>query len=292
MRAELTDLKDLEEFLIKNEVECVGFSAWLREKITSTPHIRNDFTVFIKRNKNHAVGGESISEAVLITELGLIYPVVRKRTTAHLHDLHELEHFFRESPLHNNSIIGLAHSVEMIEKLVREEIRARVDYHLMFLKNNDADPAPRPLPRDVKIRQASILDALALYDLQKSYELEEVYLNPEAFNDTACYAFLKNSLRKEIIYIAERHGRPLAKAGTNARGYHVWQIGGVFTRQEERGKGLCLALMRTLLVDMFKNGKAACLFVKKSNRPAINLYKKLGFKIVDNFRITYFKTVD
>ena len=284
-KAELEDLRDLEAFLIKQEEYCVGFSAWLREKISATPHLR-DFLIFIKRQKDHASGPEAISEAILITEQGLVYPVLHWMGDSLPHGYRELA--LRLQPLRQNlnSLIGPEPAVNMTEKLINMPLRASVDYYLMLcpLKNAIADIT---CPKDIKIRQASVADALTLFDLQKSYELEEVYLNPQQFNDTACYAYLKTCLRKEIVFVAERNGRPIAKAGTNARGYQVWQIGGVFTTPSERGKGLATLLMKTLLNYLHMNKKRAVLFVKKNNEPAIKLYKNLGFKIIADFKISY-----
>lgn len=284
-KAELEDLRDLEAFLIKQEEYCVGFAAWLREKISSTPHLK-DFLIFIKRQKDHIQGPEAIAEAILITEQGLVYPVLNWQADPMPHGYRELA--LRLHPLRHslNSLIGLAPAVAMTEKLINLPLRASVDYHLMLcpVKNPFVDIT---IPKDIKIRQASFADALTLFDLQKCYELEEVYLNPQQFNDTACYAYLKSCLRKEVIFIAERNGRPLAKAGTNARGYQVWQIGGVFTAPAERGKGLATILMKTLLNFLHKNKKRAVLFVKKNNEPALRLYKNLGFKIIADFKISY-----
>jgi ribosomal protein S18 acetylase RimI-like enzyme len=288
-KAGLADLPDLEQFLMRNEVQCVGFSAWLREKITSTPHLRNDFTVYIRRDKNHETGAEAIDEAVLITEQGLVYPIITRRPPGHDHGVHELYHQFRREPPPASSIIGVARSVDMIANLLRRPVRAKVDYHLMYLDRLPADVRCAPLKRDVKIRRATISDVVALYDLQRRYEIEEVCLNPGQFNETACYAHLKDSLRKEIIFMAERAGRPLAKAGTNACGYRVWQIGGVYTRPEERGQGLGAWLMKSVIDAARKNDRATCLFVKKNNRAAIALYEKLGYETIDSFRITYFR---
>jgi GNAT superfamily N-acetyltransferase len=286
-RAGLADLPDLEKFLIRKEVECVGFSAWLREKITSTPHLRNDFTVFIKRDKDHPAGELAIAEAVLITEQGLVYPVVENRGVAH--GLHELYHHFTQYPPRINSVIGLARSVDLFCNLLRRTISARVDYHLMYLPGPANEAPVPPLARDVKVKRAGPRDIVALYDLQRRYEIEEVCLDPGQFNETACYAHLKDSLRKEVIFIAERNGRAVAKSGTNACGYRVWQIGGVYTRPEERGKGIATVLMQAVIDHALKNGKTTCLFVKKANKAAIALYQKLGYETVDNFRIAYFQ---
>jgi GNAT superfamily N-acetyltransferase len=286
-RAGLPDLPDLENFLIRKEVECVGFSAWLKEKLTSTPHLRNDFTVYINRDKDHPAGPEAIAEAVLITEQGLVYPVINSRPV--VHGLHELYHHFRQYPPHINSIIGLARSVDMFSNLLRQPVRSRVDYHLMHREPPAKDLAVSAPARDLKIRQAGVKDVVALYDLQRRYELEEVCLNPDQFNETACYAHLKDSLLKEVIFLAERNGKPVAKSGTNACGYRVWQIGGVYTRPEERGRGIASQLMKAVIDCAAKNGKATCLFVKKPNKAAIALYNKLGYETVDSFRITYFQ---
>jgi ribosomal protein S18 acetylase RimI-like enzyme len=288
-RAELVDFLDLQQFLMKHEALCVGFSAWLKDKIISTPHIRNDFTVFIRRNKKHIAGEDAISEAVLITEQGLIFPLVKKRVPGRVHNLSELSRFIQSFPTNLNSIIGISGSVDIIEKLVKLPVRSRVQYFLMATDGFPRGLKPPAPIRGVSLRDADLSDALFLFDLQKNYELEEVYLNPESFNETACYANLKNTLRKEILIFAERNGLPIAKVGTNARGYNMFQIGGVYTRPQERRKGLSFLLMYELLKRMFKDGKKACLFVKKTNDAAIKLYQKLGFRIIDNFRITYFK---
>jgi len=46
--------------------------------------------------------------------------------------------------------------------------------------------------------------------------------------------------------------------------------------------------MERLLYLIFQGGKGACLFVKRSNLPAIGLYRKIGFGIAGNFGIHYF----
>ena len=131
-------------------------------------------------------------------------------------------------------------------------------------------------------------DAALLFPLQRAYELEEVVIDPALFSDATCLKLLRQGLRNELVFHASRDGRPLAKAGTNARGYGVDQIGGVFTVASERGKGLARIVMAALLEAIFAEKPAACLFVKKANTPAIALYERLGFATVGGYVISYY----
>ena len=99
---------------------------------------------------------------------------------------------------------------------------------------------------------------------------------------------LKRSLRDELVYVAELDGVPVAKAATNARGFGVDQIGGVYTVPEKRSKGLAARVVADLLETVFRDKAAACLFVKKKNRPALALYDRLGFTPVTDYIISYY----
>ena len=66
--------------------------------------------------------------------------------------------------------------------------------------------------------------------------MEEVVIDPSHFSDAQCMKFLKHSLKEELVYVAERDGLPVAKAATNARGFGVDQVGGVYTVPAERNK--------------------------------------------------------
>lgn len=281
-KAEISDLKALEEFLIKHETECVAFSAWLKQRIISQLHIQKDLYIFIKKTEH------GISEAVLITEYGLICPIIKKRNPGHTHELYRLSKLILQVPNTLSSIMGLKHRVDIIEKIIGKKIKTRIDYHLMSLNTPYLIENHYP-QNDIKIFQAKPSDTNKLFKIQKQYELEEVYMDQSLFNENASLAFFRNNLRKEIIFYAEKKGKPIAKAGTNARGYNVYQIGGVFTCYKERRKGIALQLMQELLKYIFAEKKSVCLFVKKTNIAAINLYKKLGFDFLEDFRISYFQ---
>jgi predicted GNAT family acetyltransferase len=146
---------------------------------------------------------------------------------------------------------------------------------------------PNPLP-DLEIVSASPEDADRLFEIQRDYELEEVFLDPSHFSDTICRTLLRNTLRKQIVFVAECGGRPVAKAGTNARGYQVDQIGGVFTDKNFRSRGVGTHLMCVLLRYLKAEKSMASLYVKKDNPAASRLYQKLEFRPREAYRISYY----
>src|SRR5208337_1014346 len=149
-------------------------------------------------------------------------------------------------------------------------------------------PVLPPDPPGLHVRRADPYDADVLFPLQKCYELEEVVITPTHFNDGQCMKSLRLALREQLVYLAELEGVPVAKAATNARGYKVDQVGGVYTVPEHRGRSLGKAVVSGLLKTVFSEKQEACLFVKKYNRPAIALYERLGFVPTTDYVISYY----
>jgi predicted GNAT family acetyltransferase len=164
----------------------------------------------------------------------------------------------------------------------------RVEYFLMTLANGHRHPVMPSQPPGLLVRMADGDDADLLFPLQRGYELEEVVISPANFSEGQCLRSLRLSLREQLVVIAEMSGNAVGKAGTNARGYKVDQIGGVYTVPEERGKGIGAAVVSELLDRVFAEKREACLFVKKHNRTAIALYERLGFAPVTDYVISYY----
>lgn len=62
----------------------------------------------------------------------------------------------------------------------------------------------------------------------------------------------------------------------------------IIVKEEERQKGIASCLMDTMLSDIKESVKLLTLEVRKSNTPAIALYKKFGFEVV-NIREKYYR---
>jgi ribosomal protein S18 acetylase RimI-like enzyme len=186
------------------------------------------------------------------------------------------------------TLLGDTRIVELCAAARKRPPDFRVDYTLMARRSGPGTLPAGSLPAGLEIFRADPSSARAIYPLQKSYELEEVLLDPKRFNPLVCMSHLKESLKRETIYAGRLGGELAAKAGTNARGFGWAQIGGVYTIPRLRGRGLGKALMRTLLEDLEKRELGASLFVKPANGPACALYRHLGFKEIAPFTIIYY----
>jgi predicted GNAT family acetyltransferase len=266
------DRDALLEFLLRDEAFCVPFTARLRTGERGTE-------VFVGRDERGCVTG-----GLLCTSAGLLLPMLAPDTATSA-ELAVVMRGFRP-PVH--SIMGISRSVAAVEALMPIMPTTRIEYFLMTVSRENFRPALPALDGRLEVRIADVADAEALFPLQKGYELEEVVIDPRHFNDAQCLKLLRRTLREELVFLAARNGVPVAKASTNARGFMVDQIGGVYTSPGVRGGGLAKIVVSELLERIFQEKEQACLFVKKRNRPAISLYERLGFEPVTEYVISYY----
>ena len=193
------------------------------------------------------------------------------------------------------SVLGLASNVARYASVFGLVPRASVDYRLMSYPGASGGPeappsAPPPGYPGLSLRRATIADLDDLMPLQEAYEREEVLTPVHSFNRPACRASLARALERQIVFAAWEDGIAVGKAGTNARGFAVDQVGGVYTLPERRGRGVAAALMAPLLAEIGGEGKRPALFVKPGNAPARALYRRLGLEDLDDYRADYFES--
>ena len=186
------------------------------------------------------------------------------------------------------TVMGAEESVLAAERLLGRQVARSVSYHLMKIEGPLPPPSEAAPPEAIRVRRATLRDLARLYPLQRDYEKEEVLLDPAMHVPRVSRVHLKLALRDQIVYLAEDSSGAIGKAGTNARGIRYDQIGGVFTVPAMRNRGVARAVMRALLGELLAGKRGACLFVKKTNDPAVTLYQRLGFAFAGGFRISYY----
>lgn len=270
--------EELTGYLSENEWGHVGFSSRLRTARGAT----QPGTIYLRR-----AGGQQngIKEALLYTRDGLIIPAFAAESPSSRSDLNTIvyDEIYRRKP---NTVMGLRSQVDAVERAIGATPHASVTYHVMTITKS---PRVTPSCDGIVCKRAKPRDAGLLYPLQRGYELEEVLLDPGSFNKSSCYLRLQKNLRRDLVFYAVKDGRAVAKAGTNAIGFSFAQLGGVFTVEEYRNLGYGEYVLTVLLAGIFRTHMGASLFVKKANRAAITLYNKLGFDIIDEYKITYYR---
>jgi len=285
-RADKRDLSQLLAFLLPQEWRAVPYTSRLRRQEKAAFPTALEASVLAYKD------GSGIRGTMMLTATGVLLPVF----TPGLSGLGAAPPGpfpgWKELAAKLYSVMGPIDEVGWLEAVLPLRAGASIDYHLM-IRNRDSFSNVRressPSPPGLVVRTAYPRDLGALLPLQIRYELEEVVINRGRHNEQTCRQNLKASLRRQLVLMAELNGKVVAKAGTNARGFTADQIGGVFTVKDVRNSGVAFRVMEELLRRIFAQKTTACLFVKKNNLPALSLYGKLGFRVADGYRISYFK---
>lgn len=265
-------LSALRTFVTAREEWCVPFAGKLALRKMSA----NDRVLICCR-------GEKIIAALQVSSSGVITPVFSEEYTRIADPLPPPFFLLPGRPF---SIMGRASWAEMVCRWYDAARCRRVLYHLMARPPGPVAPVPKAA--GIRVLKMSRADAEKLYPLQRGYELEEVLLEPELFNERICRANLARLLSLQHLFAAANSdGHLLAKANTNALGITCEQIGGVYTLPSFRGQGIARMVMEALIRDITSRHRKACLFVKQDNPAALRLYRNCGFDIMGNFVIIY-----
>ncbi len=279
-------LEPLVAFLSPLEWSCVGFSSQLRNGRKPRLPARRNAVVHYYTTGDAAA---SIQAALLETAFGFCYPVLGSLAPEDRQEVaEEFGPRLRTARNRYLTFMGLAADVAAFERLVDSPPLHRVQYYMMRAVGPPISKRPTRLDPEPQIRRAGPTDTRKLLPLQIAYEREEVLLPNRVLNTEATRRQLRSDLKQQLVFVAEVGGTPIAKAGTNARGFRYDQIGGVFTDPRYRNLGVAALLMDVLMRRVRQDGKAVCLFVKTANHAARRMYRNLGFDQGEEFVISYY----
>ena len=280
------DLDRVLAFLMSQEWSCVGFTSQLRNGRRARLPNRRAAVVHFYTERDLV---DPICAAVLETTHGFCYPVLAGLSSQQREPVvRELAPRLETALGRYPTFMGLAEDVEALERTIGRPPRHRVEYYMMQAVAPPGSRQPPRLSREPLVREAGPADTRRLLPLQAKYEREEVLLPNRALNMEATRRQLRSDLKQQVVYLTELNGVPIAKAGTNARGFRYDQIGGVFTEPEYRGCGVGGHLMEILMRRVRQEGKAVSLFVKTQNHAARRMYRNLGFNDGRLFVISYY----
>jgi predicted GNAT family acetyltransferase len=187
------------------------------------------------------------------------------------------------------AIQGIRKDVELLEQVFAWEGRCSthsIDYDLMVL---DQEPARlRAFIPGLILRYAEPRDEEGLFHLQAAYEQEEVLLKGRVFNPALCRLSLERIMHHEYLLLAQGKPGILGKINTNARSFSRYQIGGVYVLPEYRDLGIASFMAAAFARDLWHTGRGLSLFVKKQNPAARKVYLHVGFKVLEDYRISYY----
>jgi predicted GNAT family acetyltransferase len=182
-------------------------------------------------------------------------------------------------------MIGMENAVLGLERHMGRRPPDAQDYRIFTLEG-ECRASFLVMP-GFETRRASPEMADQLWPLERAYQIEEVLRPGHNMNERLTRKHFTETLKRQLIYCGYLHGRPIAKAGTNARGFNYDQIGGVYVEPELRNLGVGRTVLRGLITRIAEEGRYSCLFVKSTNAAAIRLYRALGFTDRGTFRISY-----
>jgi ribosomal protein S18 acetylase RimI-like enzyme len=198
-----------------------------------------------------------------------------------------LKRFLLSTPIH--AIHGLLKDVSLMEAALYPLHYAsigHVDYYLMAY---DAALSPKDFDRTpgLLLRSARKSDYKALFEIQMSYEMEEVAINLKRYKPELARLSLARILAQEDMLVAEYEGKLVGKINTNARSFTRRQLGGVYVKPAFRRMGVASSMIDAMIEKLTREKTAISLYVRKSNTAAQFVYKQAGFRTVADYRISY-----
>ena len=275
--------KQVFEFLLQFERKCVSLVSHFIKKDTKILYIIDE------RNTLLAVLSVSSSGQILhCINSDSVFPTIK-------------EYFSKEPTEKLFSIIGEAKYTDELSKiffdLTGEAPKAINDYTLMEYDKIIAEAALLSLKSDAQRRQflstcevfdCDDSDFETIFPIQKSYELEEVVVDKNQYNEKNSRILLRRSLQSGNVFAVRHDHKIVSKASINAKGEKYIQLGGIYTSLAYRNRGIATYLVRTLTQRFKKMNKNIVLFVKKNNATALTVYKNCGFESFADYKILYY----
>jgi ribosomal protein S18 acetylase RimI-like enzyme len=264
-----------EAFLREREKYCVGASGRFLGMKESRDHIW------------YMPGADGEISSLLIHSRQTLYPVFDKNSQIPAPRF--LNRFLGKVYIH--ALQGLLEDAGRLETLMEDQgyyAAERIEYELMSMDSTARFGTQRAGPSALVLRPPLPEDEDALFALQSAYEQEEVLPANAVFNPAVTRLNIQNILKREQVLVAELGGQVVGKINTSAKSFTRYQIGGVYVRPDCRNLGSGSKMRAVFAEALLAQRKGLSLFVKKRNAAACRVYRKIGFSVTADYRITYY----
>ena len=275
--------KQVLDFLLANEHKCVSLVSHFKKKDTKILYILDE--------RNIIWGVLSVSDG------GQILHCLESEAVLGI-----IEAYFQQfRPQKIFSIIGEKKYTDAIAKIFQKLYgvvnKSATEYSLMeynpllseeALLTEKADNKKKQFLASCEIFDCKNSDFDEMLPIQKAYELEEVVIDRDDFNEQNCRILLRRNIQSGLVFGVRHNSKVIAKASINAEGENCIQIGGIYTAEAFRNRGIATYLVRRLSNRLKNNGKNVVLFVKINNATAINVYNNCGYTTFNDYKIIYY----
>jgi ribosomal protein S18 acetylase RimI-like enzyme len=267
------NFEGIENFLRKHESFCTALAAKLKKGLQKSDKLWKLY------DESNAI------KALLLYSNRALYPIFNNIDSVPVPRF--IRFPFMQYPVY--AIQGCQNDVLQIEKMLASRGQIPSDPKDFFLMElNDFPSVSSKNNTKLIIRKPMVNDFQNLYELHRQYEIEEVIPKNGTFNPLGCKYAVQSMMLKDQVFVGEIDERLVAKANINAESFTRCQIGGVFVDPAFRCNGYASEVVSLLCGKIISADRGVTLFVNKINAPAIKVYQKIGFKIISDYRITYY----
>jgi L-amino acid N-acyltransferase YncA len=139
------------------------------------------------------------------------------------------------------------------------------------------------------LRPAEQSDREGLAHACRAVSREELGVDPQEVDPEGFREGLERRIRAGREYVWTERGRLMFRAAISAATPEAALIEGVWTPQEERGRGRGTRGMHALCRRLLHLHQRLVLFVDEKNLAAIRVYRRLGFETFDECQAVYFE---
>lgn len=273
LKAEKQDFPSIIKFVSPYEPTCVQLCSYLR---------KNSEHIYILQSEN----GDTLG---ILYNDSTVFHCIPQQNLPQL-DKSQLLNFLYSSQKRIKCISGESTGTGFIVNLLQTKVSApyQTNHYNLMTATAITNP-PDTLCNDDQIIHCTENNLDSLLPLQKMYVQQEVAPAGREVSDAEVSLSLRQLLKTQLCVALSTDDELVAKANTNAIGFNWIQLGGIFTHPLYRRNGYAWQLISAICRRTTAAGKSTALFVKDINIPAIELYKKLGFKKTATFTIAYFE---